>query len=493
MRYKKSLIDEEKLIKTMLGGVAEATKEGKGPEGPQKKGLHPALIILIGLIVLIVAAVIAITAILAQANKGQGPMGEKKKNFYKIRCDDIWVKSFPGTFGPPGMTVAQNDAYCLAEANKKANEKQMGPLQGQLNAQNKMLEKQNSLNSNFMRMFDHMRKNIEKQYKDIYQKLINLYKRLAYLFKKFARLFYQIFVVFRDIFMLLKYALWTLTSMWNGPIGNTVRFLCFGGESLIIIDRNGHKNISKISNLELGDLIEDNLVIGVCQFINEKGNEFYSLNGINVSGSHLVEYNGDNIRVKNHPDAIPIKYENEFIYSVITDSGRIKVNNQYFRDHLGDNTLETYLNFVKPICNEYFLENVDISRYKNSAINLYPGFTCKSCLRTDSGIKKAEDIILGESINGKKVLGIVKYRLEGKTFITSYNLDSEHQGMLVGIQFFMKNDKVYEQEERWILGKLECIGLLMEGAMVKVNDEISVADFDIVSDEMREMAEEEIA
>ena len=84
MRYKKSLIDEEKLIKTMLGGVAEAVKDSKTPEGPQKKGLHPALIVLIGLIVVIVAAVIAITVILAEANKGQGPMGEKKKNFYKI-------------------------------------------------------------------------------------------------------------------------------------------------------------------------------------------------------------------------------------------------------------------------------------------------------------------------------------------------------------------------------------------------------------------------
>lgn len=495
MKYRKKIINEEELIKNMLGGVEEATKNiSQDGDGQKKKGLSPGLIILIVLILVIVIVIIVFVVLLEQAKKGEGPFAEKKRKFYEIRCDDIWVRNFPGTFGPEGMTVAENDAFCQAKVQSEVNKKQMGPMQDQLNNQNRMLEKQSQLSASHSKMFNHIRKNIEKQYKDIYQKLINLYKRLAYLFKKFARLFYQIFVVFKDIFMTLKYAIWTLTSMWEGPIGNTVRVLCFGGETLILVERNGRKIVSPLNKLELGDINDNNnMLIGVCQFLREDGNQFYSLNGVNVSGSHLIEYKGNNIRVKTHPDAIKVEYQSEYIYSVITETGRLKINSEYFRDHLGDNTLETYLNFVKPICDENFLENIDTERYKNSAINLYPGFTCKSSLKTNNGIKKAEDIILGELINGKKVLGIVKYRLEGKTFITNYNLDNEHQGMLVGIQFFKKNDKIYEQEERWILGKLDCIGLLVEGAMVDVNEEISVADFDIVSDEMREMAEEQIA
>jgi hypothetical protein len=62
---------------------------------------------------------------------------------------------------------------------------------------------------------------------------------------------------------------------------------------------------------------------------------------------------------------------------------------------------------------------------------------------------------------------------------------------MVGIQIYKeRNHSTKDQEERWILGKLDCIGLLVDGGIVRINDEIKVADFDIISDELRNYGEE---
>jgi len=484
---------EHLLIKNIVGGVEKVAKNAK--EG-EKKGLSPGIIILIGVVAIIVIAVIIFLILYGMMKNQKGPFYELKKNFYEIRCDNKFVRYFPGPgfFGPPGMTFKRNESECQAKTQQAVNEKNIGPMQKQLDTQNRMLEKNQKMMENQNKMIFNIRKNIEKQYQDIYQKLLNMYKRLAYLFKKFARVFYQIFTVFKDIFMVLKYSIWTLSSMWNGPIGNTVRVLCFGGETLLKVDRGGKKNFMRMSEIRVNDMIGDNEVIGCCRFINQGGNKFYNLDGVNVSGSHLVEYNGMMIRVKDHPNSKEIKYEMENIYSIITNTGKMKIGKNIFRDHLGDNSIDTYLNFVKPIYQEDLLENIDKDRYMNSAINLYPGFTMNSYLETNNGIKKAEEIELGEKIGGRKIIGIIRYKLEGKTFITNYNLNEEHKGMLVGIQFYKKEKyDIGENEERWILGKLDCVGLLVEGATVRVNDKIEVADFDIVSEEERDNAEEQIA
>jgi len=494
MVYKRSIINQEKLVKNLIGGVEEVAKSAaaEGPKPKTKTGLIVVITIII--VIVVIAAVIIILF-----NVKGGPIYERRKRFPELRCGggnkpdfmDSLVPVFPSLFGPKGMTSAINKAYCDSIILTETNKKNMIPMQKQLNGLNTMIEKMKQQSDNQTKMIYHIRKNAEKQFKEIQQKLYNLYSRVAYLFKVFARLFYKIFTVFRDIFTVLKYTIWTLASLWNGPIGRTLRFLCFGEETLVRVEREGEKIYSKISEVQFYDMIGESNVVGICKFENQKGNQFYNLDGVNVSGSHLVEFEGNLIRVKDHPNSIKIEYENPYIYSLITSNGRMKIGDNLFRDHLGDNTLETYKNFVKPIYDKEILENNE--RYNDSALNLYPGFTFNSYLKTNKGLKKAEDIEIGETIDGKRIIGIVRYRLEGKTFITPYQI-GENSGFLVGLQLYKEKEyKLGDQDERWILGKLDCIGILIEGAVVKVTDEIKVADFDIVSDELREIAEDNIA
>lgn len=486
---KRKLFNEAELFKNMIGGVEEITKEATTETPQSSRKMNTGLIIFIGIVVVIVVIVIIIIILF---NVQGGPIHERRKNFNNLRCRDPLIINFPGFFSPGPMTFQQNKSFCDAETLQDANKKNMLPMQNQLNSITKFNEKIRNQIDNQTKMIYHMRQNIEKQGREVMQKLYNLYARLAYVFKVFARLFYRIFQVFRDIFTTLKYAIWTLTSIWNGPLGRTMRFFCFGEETILKINRNNKTILSKINEIQIGDTINDTEVIGLCQFLREKDNQIYKLNNINVSGTHLIEYNNKIIRVKDHPDATPIQYNSQFLYSLITNNGLMKINDNKFRDHLGDNTIDTYKVFVKTIYKNDL--NIIEDPYINNAINLYPGFTYNSFLKTNKGIVMAEEIKIGDIIGNKKVMGIVKYKLEGKTFITNYNLDDKYSGFMVGIQFYKENEYVTkEHEERMILGKLDCIGLLIEGGIVEIKEDIKVADFEIVPDELREEAENNIA
>ena len=72
---------------------------------------------------------------------------EKKKAKLKWpedRCSNQLYMNYPSTFGPPGMTYAQNKAFCDAAAMNAAAKKNNAPLQNQLNQQNRTMAKFNN-------------------------------------------------------------------------------------------------------------------------------------------------------------------------------------------------------------------------------------------------------------------------------------------------------------------------------------------------------------
>jgi len=212
---------------------------------------------------------------------------------------------------------------------------------------------------------------------------------------------------------------------------------------------------------------------------------------------HFVEYEGKMIRVLRHPDAIVVEYKRDIIYNVLTTTGKIYIDGLKFSDYLGDNSLKTYeellkINMESPIKNGEFF-GVSLERYRDNALNLYPGFTYNSYIETDKKIKRVDELEIGDLINGMEIVGLVNYKLEGKTFITDYNIRNQYSGQLVGIQIYADSEsKSYAtipQEERWILGQLFCIGIIIEGSLIDMRD-FAIMDFDIVYDKFK--AEQEV-
>lgn len=448
------------------------------------KTSQKAKIWIIVIIVIIVIAAIA-TAISIYIQK------EKKKAKLKWtdeRCSNQLYMNYPGMFGPPGMTYAINKAFCDAAAMNAVSKKNNAPLQNQLNIQNRTIGQFNSFIKKTNKMFYNVKKTFIDQIVKVRKDLADTFKRLAYTYRKFRGLFTDIFMVFYSTFNSVKYFIWTIIVWWKAPWGGGVLrfFSCFGEETLICLKEN---EIKKICDLKLGDVLEDNGYInGLCKF--KRAGQVYKLGNLYVDGMHFVEYEGNMIRVLRHPEAVKVEYKRDIIYNVLTTTGKIGIDGRTFADYLGDNSLETYeellkMNMESPIKDGEFF-GVSLEKYMDNALNLYPGFTHNSYIATDKKVKRVDELEIGDRISGREIVGLVNYKLEGKTFVTNYTTENQISGQLVGIQIYAHNTAqisytTIAQEERCILGQLFCVGIIIEGSVIDMQD-FSIMDFDIVGD-----------
>ena len=454
-----------------------------GVENLEKEAVKKApKFILIVIIVLLVLGGIVAVIILVAVPAVNSRIAEIRNNWPEYRCRSPY-SMFPSIFGPEGTTHDNNKAYCDAQAANSAYNSNIGGVQNQIDGQNNSIQNLTDSINNTQAMIFGIRDALMKQINDIYQKMYSMFKRIAFLFKIFARLFFRIFQTFNSLFKTIKYAVWTLMSLWAGPIGGLVRAFCFGCHTLIELDGK----LKRLDEVVIGDNILGNIVVGLCEFKKDVRDQYYKIGGVYVSGMHIVEYNGDFIRVQCHPCAVKVDYNLPVIRCLITDTGRLRIGGNIYCDYLGDNVLETYLKIVAPIVKIPFR----LDDYKNSALNLYPAFTQDSIIQVDSGIKLITDIVIGDKIAGKEVIGVIRYILEGKTFIREYD-DGYNLCKFVGIQI-CRGDKYVVQEnhrEMKILGKLECIGLVVEGGVIELSRNMMIVDFDIIGDDMRQDVED---
>lgn len=441
----------------------------------------PNFIMIVIIVLLVLGGIVAVIMLVA-VPKLTEKIAEIRKNWPEYRCKNPY-RMFPSTFGPEGTTSDENNAYCDAQAANSAYNSNIGGVQNQIDSQNNSIQNITESINNTQKMILGIRNALMEQINNIYQKMYSMFKRIAYLFKVFARLFYRIFQTFNSLFKTIKYAVWTLMSVWVGPIGGLVRAFCFGCHTLIELDGK----IKRIDEIVIGDNISGDVVVGVCEFKKDARDQYYKIGDVYVSGMHIVEHDGEFIRVHSHPCAVKVDYNLPIIRCLITDTGRLRIGGTIFCDYLGDNVLETYLKIVSPIVKIPFR----LDDYKNSALNLYPAFTQDSIIMVDSGIKLITDVVIGDKIAGKEVIGVIRYILEGKTFITEYD-DGYNMCKFVGIQI-CRGDKYVVREnhrEMKILGKLECIGLVVDGGVIELSRNMKIVDFDIIGDDLRATVED---
>jgi hypothetical protein len=136
-----------------------------------------------------------------------------------------------------------------------------------------------------------------------------------------------------------------------------------------------------IYKLKLGDVLHDGSMV-VSKMKLDKGDaEMYYLNGVLVSGTHLVKHNMTWIPVSMHPHSFEIRtYTRKTIYCINTSSGRIRLENNEFTDW--NEMLDVDFTYTK----------------KHSKVELANGV-----------LVPIQDIQLGDVLqNGKQVSGFVK-------------------------------------------------------------------------------------
>ena len=120
----------------------------------------------------------------------------------------------------------------------------------------------------------------------------------------------------------------------GGPVGGVVggaigRVIgCFLPNTLITMADNSKKKIIDID-------IRDNIKIGGSVFATGKFlvNDIYDYKGIKVSGSHLVQENGNWLKVKDSKISKLISTDDTIVYTLGSENRRILINDTLFTDY----------------------------------------------------------------------------------------------------------------------------------------------------------------
>ncbi len=125
-----------------------------------------------------------------------------------------------------------------------------------------------------------------------------------------------------------------------GPAGIPVwrNSLCFHPSTSIQMNDGSFKTIN---NIQIGDvLLNNNTVIATID--SRVSTPMYKINNVIVSGEHLVFFDEQWIRARNHPFAELNNYDSDYIVCLITSSGIIEINGMLFKDYLDTHCPFTY-------------------------------------------------------------------------------------------------------------------------------------------------------
>ena len=178
---------------------------------------------------------------------------------------------------------------------------------------------------------------------------------------------------------------------------------CFDKNTMIKMNNGDTKSIL---NIEVGDVLDKNNVVTATMKLNAKGIEMYNVNGVIVSGSHILLYKDKWIPVYLHPEKILLKQYNEpYIYCLNTSSKEIIINNIIFTDwdELYNDALTKILNTKIKIKGH----SEKIKRKENIHLLLDKGFEKGSTVLKDGKSIPIESIQIGDKLGNDIVYGIV--------------------------------------------------------------------------------------
>ena len=219
-------------------------------------------------------------------------------NNQKCQPHGMLAASIPG-IRPKGVNASQNYKECQYGMFQGYFSTLIAPITSIIYVITDIITEISNNINNIRLVIAHLRDGLQHMISSISSKLYNLYVRIAWLFKKIITIIGDIFNVFSDLFGILKYAFFTMSTIWNGTIGALIRWLnstfCFDGDTIIELNNNSSK---KFKNIKIGDILKDNNeVLGIFK-INSKNVEMYQYNNIILAGSHLVKDDNNWLKVE---------------------------------------------------------------------------------------------------------------------------------------------------------------------------------------------------
>jgi hypothetical protein len=197
---------------------------------------------------------------------------------------------------------------------------------------------------------------------------------------------------------------------------------CFDKNTNIQMNDGSFKFISEI---EVGERLENNILVTAKMKLDAKGSIMYNLNGTIVSGTHTIKHGDIWMPVSKYPHKILVeKYEEPYLYCLNTETKRIHINDFIFVDwdELTEDDINQLSNTDSGVQSKgsTFKSTLDIHKYLDG------GFVENTIITLLDGSKREiKDIQIGDVLDGGiRVYGLVE--IEGKYLheLCEYNLGS---------------------------------------------------------------------
>ena len=198
----------------------------------------------------------------------------------------------------------------------------------------------------------------------------------------------------------------------GGAVGGMGESFCFSPETEVLT-RYGKARIDSIKN---GDILKNGAeVVSVLKFKTDSMSKFWLVDGILVSGSHIIYADEKPTFVKDFKDATPFTGRlPEYVYCLNTTDNKILVKGitqeLIFSDweELDETAMEGWDRLVRDILNDSFSPD---SKINNSCLDGESGFSPESVVVIPGGYKKLRDVKIGDTVfdgsGWTEVLGLV--------------------------------------------------------------------------------------
>lgn len=263
-----------------------------------------------------------------------------KKNWPEYRCNPT-IMPFASYFGHEPIS---NFTYCIQNMQSSYMNILMQPAHYIINLMHNII-------SGLMNDIDMIRKkfyslitNIENIVYSIFGVFINIIIQFQYMIIKIKDVFSKMIGIMVANIYLIEGTMKTGQSIINGPIGDTLNFVCFHPDTEIILE-NGEK--VKMIDAEIGSKLKNGSEILATMKIKgkdetyDKENKMYEIYSeildeyIYVTGSHLM-YDEDRdifIKVMHHPKSqLREDITSEILTCLITKDHKIQIGEHIFWD-----------------------------------------------------------------------------------------------------------------------------------------------------------------
>lgn len=417
---------------------------------------------------LIIFAIVTLVAIFAASYSfALTQVDHIKKNWVQYRCNPIYMP----VAGLVGDDVLSNFTKCTMKGFHDYAGFVMDPVMAQFSLVNDTVSEIGDTMNSMRSMFSGVRGGFLGIVGSVFGKIHNLMAQTQYTVIRMRTILSRVVGIMYSLVYIFYGGMQSGASVVNGPVGGTMRFLCFDESTKI----QTFEGLKEMKDVKIGDRLTDNLAIVTSVYKLDGTNvPMYSLSGILVSGSHKVRYKGKYILVEKHPNAKLQKTYSKNLVCLNTTSHRMRIKGLEFLDFVESDDTD-FMNFK-----QRYIEML----YNGSGSSKI--YTERSGVLGDTFVELANGIIttindvkIGDVLrSGDVVKGVCVHRLN-----TLLIANVEGVSMSPGTWVY-KNNKAQKAGDIGELGYLEhpydVYQLITESSMYPIssvmNDEFYVLD-----------------